>query len=231
MSIPHVRLQSVVGIGLFVLLLPFGPGSAGRASAGEEPARPVQTMVAPRASGPGPTRTRAELKPRPPRTDFIWPVRGPVTSRFGRRGFGAWHRGVDIKTPQGTPIRAAAAGSVVFSGRQSSYGRVIKIAHQDGQSTVYAHNHANLVKAGDRVTAGAVIGTVGRTGRATTNHLHFEIRRQGVAQDPLPLLQRRPPGPALEKRNEVAESGNAPAQHRVAVEARARRGRMSAASR
>jgi murein DD-endopeptidase MepM/ murein hydrolase activator NlpD len=131
-----------------------------------------------------------EVNSRPDRVGFMWPVRGSVTSRFGRRGLWGWHRGVDIKAPKGTPIRAAAAGTVVFSGRQSSYGRVIKIAHPSGLSTVYAHNNANSVKAGDRVKAGAVIGTVGRTGHATTNHLHFEIRRQGRAQDPLPLFQR-----------------------------------------
>jgi murein DD-endopeptidase MepM/ murein hydrolase activator NlpD len=129
------------------------------------------------------------------RPGFIWPVHGSVISRFGSRRFSGWHRGVDIKAPPGTPIRAAAPGTVVFSGRQSSYGRMVKIAHPNGLSTVYAHNSANFVKAGDPVKAGTVIGTVGRTGRATTNHVHFEIRRQGVAKNPLPLLQRPQPGP------------------------------------
>jgi len=117
-------------------------------------------------------------------------VAGSVTSRFGRRGLWSWHQGVDIKAPRGAPIHSAAAGTVIFSGRQSSYGRVIKIEHPDGLTTIYAHNSANFVKVGDRVKGGALIGAVGRTGHATTNHLHFEVRRHGVAHDPLTLLLR-----------------------------------------
>jgi len=104
------------------------------------------------------------------------------------------HRGVDIKAPKGTPVHAAAAGTVAFSGRQSSYGRVIKIDHPNGLRTVYAHNSSNFVRAGQHVNAGAVIGAVGQTGHATTNHLHFEVRRHGVARDPLPLLRAGPVG-------------------------------------
>jgi len=123
-----------------------------------------------------------------------WPVQGKITSRFGPRGLFHLHRGVDIKAPKGTPVHAAAAGTVAFSGRQSSYGRVIKIDHPNGLRTVYAHNSSNFVKAGQHVNAGAVIGAVGQTGHATTNHLHFEVRRQGVARDPLPLLRAGPAG-------------------------------------
>lgn len=82
---------------------------------------------------------------------------------------------------------------VIFSGRQSSYGRVIKIAHPNGLTTIYAHNSANFVKVGDRVKGGALIAAVGRTGHATTNHLHFEVRRDDVAYDPLTLLHRSEP--------------------------------------
>src|SRR5262245_55960054 len=135
-------------------------------------------------------------KLRPDRVTFRWPVNGPVSSRFGRR-FGGWHSGVDIQAPQGQPIRAAAAGIVLFSGWQSSYGRVVEIAHAEGFITVYAHNLRNSVKAGDRVQPGTVIGAVGRTGRATGTHLHFEVRRQGRAQNPLPLLAPREPTPPL----------------------------------
>src|SRR5260370_35120703 len=77
---------------------------------------------------------------------FIWPVRGSVISRFGSRRLSGWHRGVDIKAPQGTPIRAAAAGTVVFSGHQASYGRMCTIAHPNGLSTVYAPHTVNFVK-------------------------------------------------------------------------------------
>jgi len=135
---------------------------------------------------------------------LAWPVQGKVTSRFGPRGFfHVQHRGVDIKAPKGTPIRAAAAGTVAFSGRQSSYGRVIKIDHPNGLRTIYAHNSTNFVKAGQRVKAGTVIAAVGQTGRATTNHLHFEVRRHDVARDPLPLLRSEPRTLHVKQRDET----------------------------
>jgi lipoprotein NlpD len=118
---------------------------------------------------------------------FVWPVEGPVTSSFGRRQSG-WHPGIDIKVERGTPVRAAAAGVVVANGVGPRYGRFIKVEHDGGFVTVYAHNEQNLVEAGARVAAGETIATVGRTGRATTPHLHFEIRHQGRNYNPLYLL-------------------------------------------
>jgi murein DD-endopeptidase MepM/ murein hydrolase activator NlpD len=173
--------QCFLLLGLLVLLLPIYPHTAYPAARSME-------------AGPDPDSDRE---------GFIWPVRGSVISRFGSRRFAGWHHGVDIKAPPGTPIRAAAPGTVTFSGRQSSYGRTIKIAHANGLSTVYAHNSANFVKAGDPVKAGTPIGAVGRTGRATTNHVHFEIRSKGVAKNPLPLLQRSQPGPMPAKPHEA----------------------------
>jgi murein DD-endopeptidase MepM/ murein hydrolase activator NlpD len=131
---------------------------------------------------------------------FAWPADGPVTSAFGRRRTG-WHRGIDIKAERGTPVQAAAAGVVVASAVEPRYGRVIKIEHAGGFVTVYAHNDENLVGVGDRVVAGETIATVGRTGRATTHHLHFEIRRDGRAYNPLYLL----PLPPLIARVEETE--------------------------
>jgi murein DD-endopeptidase MepM/ murein hydrolase activator NlpD len=118
---------------------------------------------------------------------FAWPVEGPVTSAFGRRRAG-WHRGIDIKAEPGSAIVAAAAGVVLVADAEPRYGRVVKIEHADGFVTVYAHNAENLVRAGDRVEPGEPIATVGRTGRATTDHLHFEVRRDGIAYNPLYLL-------------------------------------------
>ena len=149
----------------------------------------VLVAPSPLRADPAPATDRQEQQ------GLRWPVQGKVTSRFGPRGLFHLHRGVDIKAPKGTPVHAAAAGTVAFSGRQSSYGRVIKIDHPNGLRTVYAHNSSNFVSAGQHVKAGAVIGAVGQTGRATTNHLHFEVRRQGLARDPLPLLRA---GPAKE---------------------------------
>ena len=120
-------------------------------------------------------------------TAFIWPTEGPITSSFGRRRLG-WHRGIDIKGERGDPIIAAAAGVVVVSGVEPRYGRVVKIEHEHGFTTVYAHNDDNSVDVGDWVVAGQRIGSIGRTGRATSYHLHFEIRREGRVYNPLYML-------------------------------------------
>lgn len=121
---------------------------------------------------------------------FVWPAAGPIASPFGRRRTG-WHAGVDIKAEVGAPILAAAPGTVFFSSWERSYGRVVRIEHANGFVTVYAHNLQNFVEAGDRVEAGAVIATVGRSGRSTAYHLHFEIRHDGTVYDPVRLLPER----------------------------------------
>jgi len=121
---------------------------------------------------------------------LLWPVPGTIASPFGLRRSG-WHAGVDIKADVGTPILAAAAGTVLVSAWERAYGRVIKLEHDDGLVTIYAHNLQNLVSPGDRVEAGAVIGTVGRSGRSTAYHLHFEVRRDGMAYNPLHVLPER----------------------------------------
>src|SRR5499425_3409595 len=163
-----------------------------------------------------PPPLRAEPTPATDRQEqqgLRWPVQGKITSRFGPGGLFHLHRGVDIKAPKGTPVHAAAAGTVAFSGRQSSYGRVIKIDHPNGLRTIYAHNSSNFVTVGERVKAGEVIGAVGQTGRATTNHLHFEVRRHDVARDPLPLLYSGPggePGGSRLRTAAVADAGSGP---------------------
>jgi len=118
---------------------------------------------------------------------FTWPVEGSISSAFGRRRMG-WHRGVDIKADLGIPIVASAPGVVMVSGYQPRYGRVIKIEHAHGFVTVYAHNDENMVDIGDKVVTGQRIALVGRTGRATAHHLHFEIRQFGLAFNPLYML-------------------------------------------
>jgi len=122
--------------------------------------------------------------------DFTWPVDGRIISPFGKR-HGGWHAGMDIKSEIGTPILAAAPGVVISSGQERAYGRVIRIEHDSGFVTVYAHNLENLVEVGDRVSGGTIIATVGRTGRATTPHLHFEVRHEGMVYNPLHLLPAR----------------------------------------
>jgi len=159
--------------------------------------------IRPQMANPSAESAAAQPDGKADRAGFIWPVRGSLISGFGSRRPSRSHTGVDIKAPPGTPIRAAAPGTVVFSGWLSSYGRMVKITHANGLSTVYAHNSANFVKRGDPVKAGTLIGTVGHTGRATTDHVHFEIHRKGVAKNPLPLLQRQPTGPTPAQRREA----------------------------
>jgi murein DD-endopeptidase MepM/ murein hydrolase activator NlpD len=118
---------------------------------------------------------------------FVWPAEGAVSSPFGRRRSG-WHRGIDIRAGHGEPILASAAGVVVVAGVEPRYGRVLKIEHEYGFTTVYAHNDENFVTVGDWVTVGQRIASVGRTGRATNYHVHFEIRRDGRVYNPLYML-------------------------------------------
>lgn len=132
--------------------------------------------------------------------DFAWPIDGRVISPFGKR-HGGWHAGMDIKAEMGTPILAAAPGVVTSSGRERAYGRIVRIEHDSGFITVYAHNLENLVEVGDRVSAGTIIATVGRTGRASGPHLHFEVRHEGIVYNPLHLL---PPRDVIEVRVDEA---------------------------
>ena len=115
---------------------------------------------------------------------WCYPLPGAkVISPYGRRG-GRGHSGVDLKTKPDDEIRAAFDGEVVFSAKFAGYGNLIRILHGNGLETYYSHNSKNLVKVGDRVKAGDVIALTGRTGRATTEHLHFETRINGKAYDP-----------------------------------------------
>jgi murein DD-endopeptidase MepM/ murein hydrolase activator NlpD len=129
--------------------------------------------------------------PNEPTSGFINPVEGfPVTSSFGNRvhplsGEVRFHKGIDIGTPIGTPIRAAKDGKVIFAGWSDGYGKKILIDHGNGYETLYAHLDELLVKAGDRVSSGEVIGLSGGTGYVTGPHLHFEIQLNAVARDPL----------------------------------------------
>ena len=121
--------------------------------------------------------------------EFIWPLRQfEVSSNFGNRR-GRLHSGIDLRAPRGTPIHAAADGRVKFSGHKRGYGKMIVIDHGRGIETAYAHNDRNLVAAGQRVSQGEVIARVGRSGRTTGYHLHFEYRRHGQALNPVHRMQ------------------------------------------
>lgn len=119
------------------------------------------------------------------RGDFVWPLRGKVSSHFGARGKN-YHDGIDISAAQGTLIRAAAAGKVIYADRRiSGYGNMVIVKHKGVFSTVYAHNQINYVKKNDFVERGEVLGRVGQTGRASGPHLHFEVRKGRKAVNPL----------------------------------------------
>lgn len=119
---------------------------------------------------------------------LAWPSRGTLTSRFGWR-YRRHHDGIDLAAPRGTPFHAAAAGVVEFAGWEGGYGRVIYINHGGGVVTLYGHASKILVEPGERVIKGQLIGRVGCTGSCTGSHLHFEVRVNGRATDPLKYLR------------------------------------------
>jgi murein DD-endopeptidase MepM/ murein hydrolase activator NlpD len=123
----------------------------------------------------------------PSAAGLIWPVNGPVVSPFGYR-WGRLHAGIDIAVPYGTPIHAAAAGSVVLAGWVSGYGNYTCIDHGGGLATCYAHQSSYAVSQGAAVGQGEVIGYVGCTGHCFGPHLHFEVRINGTPVDPLGYL-------------------------------------------
>jgi murein DD-endopeptidase MepM/ murein hydrolase activator NlpD len=117
---------------------------------------------------------------------FIWPVNGSVVSGFGMR-WGRMHEGIDIAAPTGTQIRAAASGSISLSGASGGYGNYTCISHGGSLSTCYAHQSQILISGG-QVAQGQTIGLVGCTGHCFGPHLHFEVRVNGQAVDPLGYL-------------------------------------------
>jgi murein DD-endopeptidase MepM/ murein hydrolase activator NlpD len=153
--------------------------SAPAASTVAAPAAAAAAAAMPAAATP----ERAALK-------LVSPVNGAVTSEFGWRrdpftNRTKFHQGVDLKAAYGEEIKAAAAGTVVFSGEQGGYGTSVVIEHADGTKTRYAHLSAALVQKGDQIGAGQALGRAGRSGRATGPHLHFEvIARNGARVAP-----------------------------------------------
>ncbi|WP_447725265.1 M23 family metallopeptidase [Sphingomonas koreensis] len=146
-----------------------------------------------------------------------------ISSRFGRRNdpfhrAARMHYGIDIPGRAGTPVQAADTGVVRFAGRAGGYGNLVEIAHADGLTTRYGHLSRILVPAGTQVMRGETIALMGSTGRSTGSHLHFELRADGRALDPLPHLG----GTAVS----VAQPAIAPAQTHRSAFARARDARQ-----
>lgn len=121
----------------------------------------------------------------PLRLPFLWPVEGGrMSSGFGPRG-GSVHEGIDIVSSEGKPVRAVHDGRVVYSGQMRGYGNVVVVYHGQGLASVYAHNRENLVRDAQMLQKGQVLATVGNTGHSSSPHLHFELRRNGKALNPL----------------------------------------------
>lgn len=150
--------------------------AAARAAAA---ARPRPAPRAPAAGGTSPVAASA--------SGFAWPLAGPVTSGFGMR-WGRLHAGLDVAAGSGTPIRAAAAGTVVFAGVMGGYGNVVVLGHGGGLTTLYAHQSRLAASVGAAVARGQVIGFVGSTGHSTGPHLHFETRVDGRPRNPRAYL-------------------------------------------
>ncbi len=169
----------------------FKPLSGEERSALERSLR--EDLLPPAASRPEPARPSppAEVpRPQPPRTrvrtdaEFAWPIVGPINSPFGPR-HGRLHGGIDIGSPHYQEVGAAADAEVIYAKDTAGpLGKAVVLQHGRGFRTVYAHLSIIVAREGDTVKQGQAIGGVGETGRATGPHLHFEIRRNGVALNP-----------------------------------------------
>lgn len=183
---------------------PATPGAGARPPTGASEAAPPNTALATRPSSPGlatpppstdPHATTSEPRPatsdedreRPPTSyPLRWPLEGQVVARFGARD-GAAHDGIDLTGTSGTPVKAAAAGRVIFAGRQGSYGNLVIVRHEGGLLTVYAHLSVTLVRRGQSVALGDAVGRLGGTATAPVP-LHFEVREGVAARNPLKFL-------------------------------------------
>ena len=123
----------------------------------------------------------------PSSAGFVWPARGVLTSHFGWR-WGRVHEGIDVANGVGTPIVAAASGTVIIAGWQGGYGNMVVVSHGNNVTTGYAHLSSIGVGVGQTVGQGSVIGGMGSTGNSTGSHLHFEVRLGGRAVNPLGYL-------------------------------------------
>ncbi len=151
--------------------------------------------IIPKSYAPKPYAAFGKAKRVQRKKAFILPLRGKLTSGYGRRIDPlsgkrlSYHKGIDIAAPAGTPFYASKAGTVIRSQYLRGYGNCIFLSHKDDYISVYAHNQKNLVKKGEFVHQGKKIGLVGRTGAATGAHLHFEVRKMQRAINPLYALR------------------------------------------
>jgi murein DD-endopeptidase MepM/ murein hydrolase activator NlpD len=165
------------------------------AAPGAKAPKNTKTATKPASAQSALSQPKAKV-PLPGSQELIWPVDGLIYSAFNATRGRKLHGAIDIVTKKGTPIAAAADGlvSVAAHGGKNfkGYGNIVILDHGGGLYTVYAHCDTLAVKMGQKVRQGELIGTVGRTGRATTDHCHFEVRISGKKYDPLAYLPSRP---------------------------------------
>lgn len=153
-----------------------------------------------------------------------WPLgrSGFVTRRFRASSGPAGHPGIDVAVPVGSYVRAVASGTVRESGRDSVYGRYLRLAHRDGSLSLYGHASHVFVQAGDSVERGQVIALSGNSGRSTAPHLHLEVRRAGRSVDPLRYV-RSGPGDAGAADSSGSGTGESPGDARAPRDAKEER--------
>lgn len=179
-----------MGIGDFILRNPSLQALEGDKEAGDIASQSWETK---KSESAHPLRTAPVVKPFSGDGKLKLPVSGTISSRYGLRrdpinGGLRQHNGVDIAVPEGTPVRPAAPGKVVFSGYSEGYGNCVIVEHDGGVTSVYGHNSANMVKEGDIVDKTSVIALSGSTGRSTGPHVHFEVRKKGAPVDPMAMI-------------------------------------------
>ena len=154
-------------------------------------AAPGQAAPGPAGDSAAPATSAEDAKPWKALVDGA----AALSSGFGLRkdpftGQMNQHDGIDVAAPMGASIRAFAAGSVTFSGWKAGYGTTVVVRHENGVESIYGHLSKSLVQVGEQVACHMPIACVGSTGRSTGAHLHFEVRKNGRAMDPVPLLNR-----------------------------------------
>lgn len=182
---PLEGAPSTVGTGKTdMVLTPLGPSTT--PLAGDEPGLAnAPTSILPKDE----TAARASSAPVAAKQGiFNWPVQGPVISSFGAGAGSTTNAGINITAPRGTPVQAAAGGTVVHAGSDAGLGNLVLIRHPDGYVTAYGHLDRVLVENDSIVTAGDGIGTVGETGGVKSPQLHFEIRQGDKPVDPAGFL-------------------------------------------
>lgn len=167
------------------------------AQAGQAPAAataPMEVASLPALAGQaGATATATDAAPAESADEggagFRWPARGRIVAGFGRRPNGEQNDGINIALPEGTPIKAAESGTVIYAGNElTGFGNLVLVRHADGWVTAYAHAKEITVARGAEVRRGQVIATVGATGAVNQPQLHFELRKGSTPVDPLPHL-------------------------------------------